>query len=186
MNPVQHAAFCKRAIQRIMEGYPSQSPKHPQTYVEDLMRLMGYYPRPAIETLLDPLTGIKTRCQFLPTVAEIKVALVDASHEISKSEHPALAAPSGDGERIEFCPPPPYDTDGKLEARIHDLSKRIYEAHGTLPVIDRRTDVEQWKAWRIWRIQNRQPVVFMDRQDRWTVLTPWPLADFDELERKYS
>jgi len=76
--------------------------------------------------------------------------------------------------------------DREFMDRIHQLAKRIHKVEGSLPVIDRVAQREQWAAWRQWRVENRQPVSFMDRQNRFTVLTAWPPGDFEELEAQYA
>ena len=76
--------------------------------------------------------------------------------------------------------------DAEMQKRIHDLANRIYAAEGKLPVITRQDHPEQWKVWRYWRRQHKQSVRFMDRSERWTVLTEWPPADFDALEAEYA
>ena len=72
----------------------------------------------------------------------------------------------------------------ELLDRIHELGKKIYAVEGKLPVLDRDTDA--WKAWRGWRIKNELPVGTMDSLWRWTVITLYPPASLEELEKQYS
>lgn len=73
-----------------------------------------------------------------------------------------------------------------LIARMDVLAKRIIDVDGLLPIIERAHDKSEWAAWRRWRMDNDLPVNFMDKRERFTVLTKYPPADLADLEQQYA
>ncbi|MGB1548422.1 MAG: hypothetical protein ACPHIA_07840 [Alphaproteobacteria bacterium] len=74
----------------------------------------------------------------------------------------------------------------ELQKRMQALAKLIYAKRGALPVIDRHKQPDAWNAWRAWRESNGLPVAFMDKSERWTVVSEFPPADFELLELEYK
>lgn len=74
--------------------------------------------------------------------------------------------------------------DHPISKRLYDLGKKIFAVHGELPVIEHGSP--EWKAWRAWRVEHGLSVNYMDRQDRWTVITTYPPHDLAELEQEWA
>lgn len=64
----------------------------------------------------------------------------------------------------------PYQSE--IGWKLYLLGKQNFAKNRQLPVIERGSD--EWHAWRRWRMENGEPVGFMERQERWTVPAKWP------------
>ncbi len=67
--------------------------------------------------------------------------------------------------------------------QLDKMIQLTFQTDGTLPVIDKQQDREEWMAWRRWRVNNDLNVAFMDTRKTWTVPTRIPPIDWDQAIR---
>jgi hypothetical protein len=65
----------KAAAARLIEFYPSIHASSPQTYAAGLVQMFAYYPEFLVAEAIDPVHGLPSECEFLPTLAKVKAFL---------------------------------------------------------------------------------------------------------------
>lgn len=82
-------------------------------------------------------------------------------------------------------------TQERDRQRFSDVSNLLYElalknsrTGDRLPMLQRETP--EWRAWRTWRIEHKEPVNWMDRSEEFTVPCTWPPHSLEDLKADIS
>jgi len=79
------------AVEMIVAAYPNNKPSNPQVYVDTMIAHLTKYPRVVLEQIVDPRTGVITKTEFPPVVADIEKfaapILQRMSDQLARSTH---------------------------------------------------------------------------------------------------
>lgn len=84
----------------LLGQWPSQKPNDPETYIAGIEAVLAEYPPEIVAKVIDPATGVATRCEFLPTSArltsELEAAMMPYNRqwreEYDRRNRPAIPA----------------------------------------------------------------------------------------------
>ena len=67
--------MAKAAARRLIEFYHSIAASNPETYAAGLVALFATYPEHLVAEAIDPVNGLPSQCEYLPTIAKVKAFL---------------------------------------------------------------------------------------------------------------
>jgi len=102
----------KKALTIIASSYPSMASKDETVrFLELAEKSLIKYPPDVVDMLSNPISGIVTKCTFMPSIAEmVKFCDAEMDRRWSKAKH--NAAISG-----EYLPPPIHDEEHRQKMR---------------------------------------------------------------------
>jgi hypothetical protein len=75
--------LARTAAKRILSAYPDYG-KAPPEYIINFAEALSYLTETELAAVLDPRTGIVSRCQFLPTIADIHALLRESEQKAAQ------------------------------------------------------------------------------------------------------
>lgn len=90
-----------RIAQKILSGYPDYG-KAPSEYLLSITEVIAYQIPEVQEALAHPLTGIATRCKYLPTVADIKQFIEDRASRLNTRSTTYRYLKPGEGDPVDM------------------------------------------------------------------------------------
>lgn len=63
------------AAEKLLAFYPTINAADPKVYASGLVQLFSRYPDHLVAAALDPVNGLPSECEFLPTIAKVKAFL---------------------------------------------------------------------------------------------------------------
>lgn len=102
----------KKSLTIIASSYPSMASKDETVrFLELAEKSLIKYPPDVVNMLANPISGIVTKCTFMPSIAEmVKFCDAEMDRRWSKAKH--SAAISG-----EYLPPPVHDEEHRQKMR---------------------------------------------------------------------
>ena len=106
-----------QAAERLIGFYPTITASDPKVYAAGLVQLFSRYPEHLVAEAIDPVNGLPSECDYLPTIAKVKGYL-----------EPRWLSWQQTQERIEQAkrkrlPEPPRDP--QVEHRISEGFKKL-------------------------------------------------------------
>jgi hypothetical protein len=90
-----------RGIKRLLGCYPAGKPADPQVYVAAVTAVLANYPNEIVRRVTDPVSGLPSRCKFLPTIAELTEACGELMRPYRQELEDAKRLAKQDAERAD-------------------------------------------------------------------------------------
>lgn len=95
----------QEAAERLIGFYPSITASDPKVYAAGLVQLFSRYPEHLVAEAIDPVNGLPSECDYLPTIAKVKAFLEPRWRNFERTQE-LIAAKSR-----KRLPEPPRDPE---------------------------------------------------------------------------
>lgn len=119
----EHLQTAKLAVERLMGFYPTINASDPKIYLSGMVQIFSRYPEHLIAEAVDPVNGLPSVCDYLPTIAKVKGFLEPRFQEWSRQQEMIRRF------KVKKLPEPEHKPDPKVVDGFKKLSAYLKAGH---------------------------------------------------------